>query len=236
MQLDRIQYLTFDVVGTLIDFETGILEWCQPWLRQHGRRIDNEGILADFAEAELALQHEYPTMPFTAMLGYILDRLATQWEVDADESTLLDFRDSIRDWPAFADAVSGLRTLGSHYRLVAVTNADSWALERMSETLGQPFGDQVTCDEVGLNKPDPAVWRHTLEKLGTTAEHVLHCAQSGYHDLASAHHFGLTTARIQRRYGQPGSGATPHSAIEAESDLHVRDLNGLIEALRPSWS
>jgi putative hydrolase of the HAD superfamily len=236
MQLERVQYLTFDVAGTLIDCETGILEWCQPWLRQHGQRIDNEQILADFAAAEEALQTEYPSMAFTAMLAYVLDRLAAQWAVDADESSLLDFRDSIRDWPAFADTVAGLRTLAGHYRLVAVTNADSWALARMSETLGQPFWAQVTRDEVGTNKPDPAVWRYTLDKLGTTTEHVLHCAQSGYHDLRSAHAFGLATANIERRHGQPGSGATPRSDVEAEPDLHVRDLNGLIEALRPRWS
>jgi len=235
MDLRRVQYLTFDVVGTLIDFETGILEWWRPWLRQHGRRLDDEAILTAFAAAEDECQRNHPEMPFTQMLSRIHDRLAEQWAVDADEASALDFRDSIRDWPAFPDAVARLRTLGQHYRLVAVTNADAWATERMGETLGQPFSARVTCDEVGVNKPDPAVWHYTLARLGTDADRILHCAQSPYHDLASAQAFGLATAHIERRHGHSGSGATPATDADLASAIHVRDINGLIEALRPSW-
>ena len=232
MNLERIDTLTFDVVGTLIDFETGILEWCRPWLRQHGRRVDDETILSSFAEAEDALQRAHPEMPFTAMLPRIQGMLASRWEVDSDESSALDFRDSIRDWPAFPDAVSGLRTLGERYRLVAVTNADSWALQRMSDTLGGPFAEHITCDEVGVNKPDPGVWRYMLERLGAEREQILHCAQSPYHDLVSAHRFGLATAWIERRQGREGSGATPGTVDEVTVDIHVRDLAELVSRLQ----
>ncbi|MDZ7748793.1 MAG: HAD-IA family hydrolase [Halofilum sp. (in: g-proteobacteria)] len=232
MHLDRIDTLTFDVVGTLIDFETGILEWCRPWLRQHGRRVDDESILAAFAEAEDELQRQQPTMAFTSMLPHIQGALAARWEVDSDESSALDFRDSIRDWPAFADAVAGLRTLAERYRLVAVTNADRWAFERMSHTLGHPFAERVTCDEVGVNKPDPRVWSYVLEKLDAEAGQVLHCAQSRYHDLVSAQRFGLATAWIERRHGREGSGATPASIEQFSPDLHVHDLVQLVERLQ----
>lgn len=232
MHLDRIDTLTFDVVGTLIDFETGILEWCRPWLREHGRRIDDDSILAAFAEAEDGLQRQQPTMPFTSMLPHIHGALAARWEVDSDESSALDFRDSIRDWPAFPDAVAALRTLAQHYRLVAVTNADSWALERMSHTLGHAFAEGVTCDEVGVNKPDPRVWSYVLDKLDAAPEQILHCAQSPYHDLVSAHRFGLATAWIERRHGREGSGATPTSEEPVEVDIHVHDLAQLVERLQ----
>lgn len=234
MQLERIDTLTFDVVGTLIDFETGILEWCRPWLREHGRRVDDESILAAFAEAEDALQQVHPEMPFTTMLPRILGMLASRWEVDADETMALDFRDSIRDWPAFSDAVHGLRQLSRQYRLVAVTNADGWALERMSHTLGDPFAERITCDEVGVNKPDPAVWRYALDKLQVTPDRVLHCAQSRYHDLLSAQQFGLATAWIERRHGREGTGATPRASADVEPDIHVHDLAGLVQRLLAS--
>jgi len=232
MHLETITTLTFDVVGTLIDFETGILEWCRPWLREHGQRVEDEEILAAFAQAEDELQQQRPEMPFTAMLPHIHGNMAGRWGVDTDESIALDFRDSIRDWPAFGDAVAGLRTLGERYRLVAVTNADAWALEQMSATLGQPFADQVTCDEVGVNKPDPAVWQYTLDKLGATREEILHCAQSPYHDLISACRFGLATAWIERRHGRNGSGATPAVDATFAVDIHVHSLSELIERLQ----
>ena len=231
MKREAITTLTFDVVGTLIDFETGILEWFQPWLRARKHRVEDEEILRRFARAEEQLQQTEPRMPFTAMLPRIHGELARQWEIDTDESDALDFRDSIRDWPAFGDANSGLRTLGEHYRLVAVTNADAWAFEHMSRTLGDPFDDQVTCDEVGVNKPDESVWRYLLDKLEAQPEQILHCAQSPYHDIISAHAFGLATAWIERRHAREGSGATPSIDTAVQADIHVHNLNELVQAL-----
>jgi len=232
MNREAITTLTFDVVGTLIDFETGILEWFQPWLREKGKRIDDEEVLRRFARAEDQLQTTEPKLPFTSMLPRILAELARQWEIDSDESDALDFRDSIRDWPAFGDTGGALKALGERYRLVAVTNADAWALEHMSRTLGDPFSDQVTSDEVGVNKPDPAVWRYMLKKLQARPEEILHCAQSPYHDIVSAHAFGLATAWVERRHDREGSGATPAVDMEIRPDLRVRDLNELVDKLR----
>jgi putative hydrolase of the HAD superfamily len=233
MRLDTITTLTFDVVGTLIDFETGIVEWYHPWLRRHRQRVDDEEILRGFAAVEDRLQRSNPEMPFTSMLPRIHDALAESWSLDSDESESLDFRDSIRDWPPFADAVAGLRTLRERFRLVAVTNADSWALEQMSRTLGEPFDEVVTCDMVGVNKPDPRVWEFTLDRLGAKREEILHCAQSTYHDLISARNFGLATAWIERRHDREGTGATPDTGETVKTDLHVHSLSELITALEP---
>jgi putative hydrolase of the HAD superfamily len=38
--------------------------------------------------------------------------------------------------------VEALEELGRRYRLVAVTNADAWALEHMSTNMGDPFQDR----------------------------------------------------------------------------------------------
>lgn len=232
MDVRAITTLSFDVVGTLIDFEAGILEWFRPHLRDCGQSVDDDVILSSFASAEERLQEEQPEMPFTAMLPRIYAVLARQWSLDTDEAAALDFRDSIRDWPAFPDAVAGLRTLATDFRLVAVTNADAWAQEAMARTLGEPFAEQVTCDEVGVNKPDRRVWRYLLDKLGIDSEELLHCAQSQYHDIASAKAFGLATAWIERHPQRTGWGATPAPAHVVDPDIHVHDLAQLAEHLR----
>ena len=234
MRLDTITTLTFGVVGTLIDFETGILEWYRPWLREHRQKADDEALLTDFAEAEERLLTEYPEMPFTAMLPRIHAELAARRSIDTDDADALDFRDSIRDWPAFPDAATGLRTLAERFRVVAVTNADAWALERMSGTLGDPFHDTITADMVGVNKPDPRVWQYMLDRLAVQPEQVLHCAHSAFHDLASAEAFGLATARIDRRHDRPGTGATPPVDTELAPVIDVRSFPELIAALEPA--
>ena len=64
-------------------------------------------------------------------------------------------RRSTSGWPAFPDAPGALAELRERYRLVALTNADNWALRQMSAPLGDPFDDSVTAEDVGVNKPSP---------------------------------------------------------------------------------
>ena len=72
MNYERFKLLTFDVVGTLIDFEKGIVTFVNA--------IDCDAsphnILATFGEAEGKQQIETPEMPFTQMLEPVYERMA----------------------------------------------------------------------------------------------------------------------------------------------------------------
>lgn len=225
--------LTFDVIGTVIDFESGILEWWHPHLRAQGVSQDDLAILGAFAAAEDRLQRSRPELPFTDMLPRIYHELAATWHLTGGNDAARSFRDSIARWPGFPDSEPALRTLGRHFRLVAVTNADAWATTAMNKTVGTLFDDQVTCDEVGVNKPDHRFFQYVLDKTGATREGILHFAQSQYHDIAGAKSFGLTTAWIERRRGQEGSGATPAVSEPVQPDIHVHSLADLVDHLLP---
>jgi putative hydrolase of the HAD superfamily len=227
-----IRALTFDVVGTLIDFETGILE-C---VRSVGEGPDDEAVLAAFGAAEGVQQELTPEMPFTAMLDPISARLAHDLGMPglAGDGGPSPLRRSIGSWPAFPDAVEALTVLGDRYVLVAVTNADRPALDAMAATLGHPFADGVTVDEVGVNKPDPRMFEASWEKLaavGVGRGEVLHVAQSQYHDIGAAHRLGLATCWVQRRRGRSGYGATPAPTDVTTPDLHVGSIAELVPAL-----
>jgi putative hydrolase of the HAD superfamily len=253
--------LTFDVVGTVIDFEQGICEWWIPRLggtriggtrggAGRGRPDDSaragdaaqapdgrnapaaEEILSAFAEAEDRLQNMHPEMPFTQMLPRIYEELSERWGLKRSEEAAASFQRSIEEWPPFEDSVEALRLLGHSYRLVAVTNADRWATEAMNRTIGEQFHELVSCDEVGVNKPDRRVFAYALEKLGASREEVLHVAQSQYHDIGGARSFGLKTAWVERRAGTGSTGATPQSRDVVEPDIHVHSLAELAEVLR----
>src|SRR5215213_3408748 len=201
MRLPDFNTLTFDVVGTLIDFETGILDWFRPTFGRHGVSKTDEEILSAFAAVEDKYQRETPEKPFTEMLPLIYRDMASGWGVGFSDEDAESFRDSIRSWPPFPDTVEALEALGRRYRLVAVTNADAWALEHMSANMGDPFRERVTCDEVGVNKPSPIVSPYVLASLppaGMERKDILHTAQSQYHDIVPASELDFATMWIER--------------------------------------
>ncbi len=231
--LTAFRALTFDVVGTLIDFETGILR-CVRSMDPQGP--DDEAVLAAFGAAEGVQQELTPEMPFTAMLDPISVRLAETLgipELDGRGGPS-PLRRSIGSWPAFPDSAEALRTLGERYLLVAVTNADREALDAMAATLGEPFADGVTVDEVGVNKPDPRMFEAGLAKLasvGVGRDEVLHVAQSQYHDIGAAKRLGLATCWVERRRDRAGYGATPGPSTLTEPDLHVGSMAEVVTAV-----
>lgn len=50
--LTEFKGITFDIIGTLIDFEAGILDWCRPRLP---KELTDNQILETFARVEKAL-------------------------------------------------------------------------------------------------------------------------------------------------------------------------------------
>jgi putative hydrolase of the HAD superfamily len=235
MKFGDFSTLTFDVVGTLIDFETGILDWFRPTLARHGASKTDEEILTSFATVEDRYQRETPEKPFTEMLPLIYRDMVSGWGIAPREDDAESFRDSIRSWPPFPDTVEALEELGTRYRLVAVTNADAWALGHMSANMGDPFQERIACDEVGVNKPSPRVFEYVLEKLapaGVEKGDILHTAQSQYHDIVPASALGFATMWIERRHGKGSFGATPRPEEVVTPTFHATGMADFVRQVR----
>lgn len=81
MKFSDFDTLTFDVVGTLIDFETGILDWFRPTLKRYGVSKTDEEVLTAFAAVEDRYQRETPEKPFTEMLPLIYRGMTSDWDI-----------------------------------------------------------------------------------------------------------------------------------------------------------
>lgn len=228
MRLQDFSVLTFDVVGTLIDFERGMLDYMQAVAPSAA--VGSDDFLVRYRQARAATD-----------AGWYPDDLVRVWHRIAPELGLPDspaiargFRDSVRDWPAFPDAVQALARLRRRYRLVTMTNAQAWALAHFSQTLGRPFHLELSCDDALAEKPDAryfAYARGRIEGLwGLRQRDNLHVAQSQYHDIGIARQLGIACCWIERRHGQKGSGGTLESA-HAVPDWHFRTLAELADAV-----
>jgi len=235
MKLTDFTTLTFDMMGTLMDYEAGYIAWFRKHAAAGRADIADHQILEGLARAEEVLQRDKPHPPFTHMLPLMYLAVASECSLRQDKDLAESFAASVAEWPPFPDSVESLRYLRKHYRLVAVTNADHAGFARMSGALGDPFHDAVTAEDVGVTKPDLQVFAFMLGRLsvnGTTKRQILHTAQSQYHDIGPARSLGLATAWIERRRGQAGAGATPVAKAHTTPDFHFGSLAEMVAAHR----
>jgi 2-haloacid dehalogenase len=125
MKLTDFKVLTFDCYGTLIDWESGIVEGLKPLTAKVGRPLSRTDILEAHALHESAQQRQTPTKRYSDLLATVYRRLAEQWSVSVKWSECVLYGQSVKDWPAFPDSAAALQYLKKHYKLVILSNVDN---------------------------------------------------------------------------------------------------------------
>jgi len=220
MNLSDFDALTFDVYGTLINWEPGILDALRPWAARHGAEASDGALLEAFARHQADTEEASPGMLYSDVLADAHRGIARGLGVAPDDGEADAFAASIADWPAFADSVEALAHLGRHYKLVALSNVHGAGIAASAKRLGDPFDLILTAEAIGSYKPAPRNFEVLIERLagmGVAKERILHTAQSLHHDHAPANQFGLANAWIDRRAGTAYAGAT----LPVESMPHV---------------
>ncbi len=229
--------LTFDVYGTLVDWETGIWDALQPIIVESGRQdITREAALGVFARLESAQQAATPGMLYPALLAEVHRGFARHHGLESRAELDAAFGASVPHWPAFADTADALRRLKRRYRLVVLSNVDRAGFHASARKLGVAFDAVCTAEDVGSYKPAPANFdhliKHLAEDLGVAKGEVLHIAQSLFHDHVQARAFGLANCWIDRQGLSAGGpwGATAEVAERPEVDFLFPTLAALADA------
>jgi len=226
----RPKVLTFDVVGTLIDFETGMKNALLEILGPKGGTLDFEAFLTEYR----ALRNRPGKLLFPEDLAPIYLQLAGKFDLPTGNGEEKTFVESATSWPAFDDSVDAMKRLKKYFHLVAMTNARRWAFDGMDKTLDYPFFKGYTVDDSGCEKPDPQYFSYVLEQLapeGYTKNDVLHVAQSQFHDIAIARKLGYTVCWIERRKAVGGGfGGTVAVQTLTTPDYHYHTLAELADA------
>jgi 2-haloalkanoic acid dehalogenase type II len=236
MRLTDFDVLTFDMIGTLIDFEQGVLDFIRPRLLRTRPELTDTEILEAYANSQSEVRKRAPELLFSARLPKIWEGVAAQYGVATAPDDGAAFVRSARNWPAFDDSAAALAELKRHFRfLVVVTNGDRVSARVMAQALGAPFSEIITEEDMGAAKPDPRAFQYFiahLERLGVRRERILHVAQSQYHDIGAARDAGLATAWIYRRHGQTGYGGTQVPPHYTPPDFLAVSLADLVRQYR----
>ena len=235
MRLTDFKVLSFDCYGTLIDWETGIINALRPRFGSELVERSRDDILAAFARLETAQEAETAGMIYSELLACVHRRLADEWGIAATEADHRAFGGSIGQWPAFPDSAAALAYLKQFYKLVILSNVDRNSFAQSAERLGVRFDAIYTAEDIGSYKPDLRNFRHMIDGLqrsGHPSRDILHTAQSLFHDHAPANAVGLRSVWIDRRAGAAGSGATPSPPEGVHWDFRFASMAELVEAHR----
>jgi 2-haloalkanoic acid dehalogenase type II len=232
LRLTDFDAVTFDVYGTLIDWEPAITAFLGGWSSRSGAGVSGEALLDGFDRARAAIQKERPAHLYPDVLRRCFDRIAAEFAIPVRDGDREAFAAAPHDWPAYPDSRAGLRALQARAQVGALSNIDEASLRSSCRRLDFTFDLVVTAERVGAYKPD---WPHfrtalaELESRGIPAARVLHVGQSLRADITPANKLGLASAWINR----PGRslGLSGEGAAEAKPDLVVSSLSELVEAL-----
>lgn len=229
MKITDFKVMTFDVVGTLIDFETGVLEAVRKLGGPKAAAASDYEIFEPYIRGR---DKFYGRSSFA--FSDVYKSIAAETGFDCSDDIANAFQLSVLRWPAFSDSAAALARLRKNFRLVAMTNADRTAFTAYAHTLGNPFHDGITCDETGYAKPAPEFFAYNKGRqsaFGYQQSEILHVAQSQHHDIGIARKLGITSCWIQRRAGQKGFGASPIPAEVTTPDFRFTTLKELADAV-----
>ncbi len=87
MKLAEFKVLTFDCYGTLIDWESGMLDALAPLTTRLPRTLTRNEILEAHARYESSQQRQTPTKRYQELLATVYRRLAEEWGISVRESS-----------------------------------------------------------------------------------------------------------------------------------------------------
>lgn len=136
--------------------------------------------------------------------------------------------ETIPHTPAYPDVEAVLAALAPRFRLAVISNGlgrDQRAKIECTGLAGH-VGEVVISEEVGLRKPDPAIFRLALGRIGVAAGRAVYVGDNPADDVAGARAAGMAAVWLRRDGGLfdvGGDGA----------DAAIRGLDELVGLLSP---
>jgi 2-haloacid dehalogenase/putative hydrolase of the HAD superfamily len=174
-------FVTFDVYGTLIDWETGIYEAFSEEAARDGFTIERDELIPLFHEIEREIE-----AGSYELYAEVLRRTAVEiskrldWPLEPSRSGFLP--DSVQRWKPFRETRPALDRLAKKYQLGLVSNIDDKLLGQTRRHIPMDFDLVVTAQQVRSYKPDPAHFTECARRIGGKKGWV-HVASSYYHDV-----------------------------------------------------
>ena len=229
--LEGVKVLTFDIFGTVMDLTGSLAGPAGDFLAANGSDMTGQASYADWRERQRIEQYQDSLL----MLGhsgyletcrrafvYCLKKHNVNYTADG----VREFMQVYMDLRPYADAIEGLKSLGSRYKLVALSNGEQWYLEKLLvSNVPVEFDAIISVDQVGAFKPAPGIYRKAVQRPGCEPGEIMMVAAHAF-DILGAQACGFRAAYVNRY-------KLPTEDSEYQPDIIVDDFVALAERLLP---
>src|SRR2546421_11655007 len=174
-------FITFDVYGTLIDWETGVYDAFTQEAARDGFTIERDELIPLFHEIERDIEagsYELYAEVLRRTAIEISKRLG--WPLEPSRAGFLP--DSVQRWTPFRETKAALEKFAKKYNIGLISNIDDKLLGQTRRHIPLDFDLVVTAQQVRSYKPDPAHFNECARRIGGKKGWV-HVAASYYHDV-----------------------------------------------------
>jgi 2-haloacid dehalogenase/putative hydrolase of the HAD superfamily len=218
----KLTFVSMEVYGTLIDWETGIYRAFQTEAEKDGFTIDRDELIALFIQ----IQREIMAGSYE-LYAEVLRRTAVRcaaelgWELEPVRSSFLP--NSIPSWPPFRDTNALLDRLKKKYQIGLISNIDDKLLGATRRHFRSDFDLVVTAQQVRSYKPDPAHFKECQRRIGGKSGWI-HVATSLYTDVQPCMKLKIPVIWINRKKEQLEGKQKP--------DAEVKDFRSAVTLLK----
>jgi 2-haloacid dehalogenase len=216
----EVNWVTFDVYGTLIDWETGIFDAFSKEAERDGYTLSREELIPLFEQVQREIKSGS-----SDLYAEVLRRTAVQisrelgWPLEPSRSGFLP--DSVPRWPPFKETNTQLERFAKKFNIGLISNVDDKLLGLTRRHFKMDFDLVVTAQQVRSYKPDPAHFKEAERRIGGKKGWV-HVASSYYYDVEPCVKAKVPVIWVNR------SGET----LEPGAKKPTAEVKSLLEAVR----
>jgi 2-haloacid dehalogenase len=185
----NVNWVTFDVYGTLIDWETGVYDaFAREAQRDEFPLPDRSELIPLFHEVSREIEagsYELYAEVLRRTALEMANRL--EWKLEPSRSGFLP--DSIPRWVPFKEANPQLQKLAKKYQLGLISNVDDKLLGLTRRHIPTDFDLVVTAQQVRAYKPELAHFTEFARRIG---------GKKGWVHITSSHHHDVVPCLKQR--------------------------------------
>ncbi len=157
-------WVTLDVYGTLIDWETGVMDALAK-VTEGEVKFDKNEVLPQFKEIQHKIEAGSYELYAEVLRRTVLDIAENiGWRLEPSQAGFLP--ESIASWKPFSETNPSLKKLAKNFQTGLVSNIDDKLLGHTRRHMPHDFDLVVTAQQVRAYKPDPAHFNEFQRRIG----------------------------------------------------------------------